>query len=744
VVTANSTSGSDSVSVTFGALAALCLADCAADPGCATLACNLPAGGSGTCSSTTPSTCLAASACTPNPPGATTETSCSDGIDNSCNGDIDCADTACADQPCQPGSPTFLCKSGVCTDTTTGLAIEVTPARTRLPAVAGAATAIPVKVTSAGQPVQGMDVSISTTFGSLSAATGTTLSDGTVTFTLTTPGTVGVATVTASLAAVPQITATATVTVPRLGSFQLSSNPGSVQHAVMGARESGWNELGWVQVQVLDDVGEPYPDGLPVRFEHRPLGGSTLGAPLTGDVGACVAPACVGYQGLTASGDGIPDSAGHARAYLYSGTVAGTLAVSASTTADGVTRSIVLPTVAVVGAKASGTNFSIVCSPRNVPALAETDCAISLVDAPFRCEALLKDRFSNLLGTATQVIFASEAAAVGPVVTTPALDPTKAPPADLGVALQTFSTLGAGLPFDVAPASGPPLEPSVAHGLDGCGVRTHNPRDGVVTVVAIADGEEAFFDANGNGVYDATPTAEPFVDQGEPFVDQDDSGAWGAGEWFLDLDGDGSYDLPNGAWDANAKIWTQTVVVYTGTPATMISGADLLGTRWATDASFTDACTATAVPPLFTVNAAQAGPPPVAATSAPHWVVGSDMNLNRLASATTYAVTVESGTVTVDYQGLPGYADSLGMFYRYWPCAGGACASQCRSTTSPCLMTPSIDSYSCGIAAPAIVWGGSSPDAGTDRVDWTVSTPYSVYGTGKTEIQTRSLFGTSN
>jgi hypothetical protein len=187
---------------------------------------------------------------------------------------------------------------------------------------------------------------------------------------------------------------------------------------------------------------------------------------------------------------------------------------------------------------------------------------VSWVDAPFTCAALLKDRFNNLLGTSTQVYFASEAAAVGQVAWTTAYDPAAQASEQqyLGTATQIFQTLGAGLPFDVAPLAS---EPMVTHDLDGCGVRGHNPRDGVVTLVAIADGEEAFFDANGNGVHDP-PNAggtggEPFVDQGEPFVDQDDSGAWEPGEWFQDADGDLAYTPPNGVWDAQTHQAVQVI-----------------------------------------------------------------------------------------------------------------------------------------------------------------------------------------
>ena len=55
--------------LTFGTLASLCPANCAVDPGCATLACTRSGGGTGVCSSTVPSACLSASACTPSPAG---------------------------------------------------------------------------------------------------------------------------------------------------------------------------------------------------------------------------------------------------------------------------------------------------------------------------------------------------------------------------------------------------------------------------------------------------------------------------------------------------------------------------------------------------------------------------------------------------------------------------------------------------------------------------------------------------
>jgi hypothetical protein len=263
-------------------------------------------------------------------------------------------------------------------------------------------------------------------------------------------------------------------------------------------------------------------------------------------------------------------------------------------------------------------------------------------------------------------------------------------------------------------------EPSVDHDLDGCGVRTHNPRDGVMTIVAIADGEEAFWDSNGNGVRDGT---EPFVDQGEPFIDQDDDGAYTLGEWFHDVDGDLAWDPPNTTWDANTKIWTQTVVVYTGTAAKLDVGANSLGVRIAN--AGVHACTPTPPPVGFDVDAATTVSP---AESASYWVYAADMNLNFLHTETSYDVSNRGdGGIDLIYWGLDSYADDLGMGYRYWPCSGGSCAAQCQATGgTTCTMRPLVSGFSCGVRARFDVTAGQP---GPVSVDWTVEVPWSRYGT---------------
>jgi hypothetical protein len=580
------------------------------------------------------------------------------------------------------------------------------------------------------------------TLGTITPASAVTDASGKAHFTFTGNAATGSEKITATLAAMPTVSGFALVTLPRLASLRLLVPvTDTVQFQVMGAKGSGFQELGWIKVQALDDLGLPYPDGLPVRFEHHQLGfgaanASTLGVPLTADTATCVAAAqCVGYQGNTASTGGPADSAGVAQAWLYSGTVAGTLPVTASASASGTSFSVLLPTVSVVGAKASGANFSLVCSPRSVPALAETTGGVSLVDAPFTCEALLKDRFNNVLGRSTQVIFMAEAGAIGQPTWTPPYDPSK--PGDgqmgLGAALQVVNTLGAGLPFDVPPdpMTGEPswtetwTDPQL-----GTTSLVRNPRDGLVTVIAIADGEEAFFDANGNGAYDP---GEPFVDLGEPCVDQNDNGICDPNEWFLDLNGNHHWDGPNGTWDANTKIWTQTVVLFTGAAETMAVGGNLLGTRVA-NAAAADACIPSAPPATFDVFADSMTHP--GGTSWSYNLFASDQNLNFLDTGATYGVDaiLDGPNVKLNYLGLAKYADLLGLDYRYWPCdAAGNCASQCRTVgngawgNAACHMVPLVSGYSCGLSTSVVVTGAK---VGGATVRWNVDVPWKEFKNG--------------
>lgn len=93
--------------------------------------------------------------------------------------------------------------------------------------------------------------------------------------------------------------------------------------------------------------------------------------------------------------------------------------------------------------------------------------------------------------------------------------------------------------------------------------RLNNPRDNLVSMIAVTSGEEAYDDNNNNGQWDPN---EPFVDLTEPFVDNNDDGTWNAGERFVDVNGNGLWDGKNGKYDANTLIWVQERILWTGIP----------------------------------------------------------------------------------------------------------------------------------------------------------------------------------
>ncbi len=68
------------------------------------------------------------------------------------------------------------------------------------------------------------------------------------------------------------------------------------------------------------------------------------------------------------------------------------------------------------------------------------------------------------------------------------------------------------------------------------------PANGRVTVLATAIGEESFVDANGNGTFDGAP--DTFTDLPERFRDDNESGDYDVGEFFLDFNQSGTYNNP--------------------------------------------------------------------------------------------------------------------------------------------------------------------------------------------------------
>jgi hypothetical protein len=117
---------------------------------------------------------------------------------------------------------------------------------------------------------------------------------------------------------------------------------------------------------------------------------------------------------------------------------------------------------------------------------------------------------------------------------------------------------GATPPKDVDPldATGKPAtcssaciaDPNSSGCIEPCwidGNITHNPRDGLATLMV------------------AVPGVKAFDDKGEPFVDADDDGVRSATEQYIDYNGNGKYDPPDGT-SKERMIWRSVRIVWSG------------------------------------------------------------------------------------------------------------------------------------------------------------------------------------
>jgi hypothetical protein len=421
----------------------------------------------------------------------------------------------------------------------------------------------------------------------------------------------------------------------------------SAEYYVLGALGSGYREQSLLTFQVLASDGGPYA-GLPVRFSHESQGGSFIGP----------VASCTNADPPLCTASGTTDAEGRVGVILHSGTRFAGVSVRAEATGAGTTRSFVAGGLYVVGAKPNGARFSLVCDPKNIPALTETDCLYSHYKAPdidVWCTATVGDRHDNLIATPTLVGFQTEAGGIPPARFTPEFDPWASDPW-LGQALGLLNTYGSPLPFDVEPFPG-----ETRYDVDyGCGLRTTNPRDGLVTVMAFVQGEEGFVDGDLDGRYDE---GEPYIDLGEPFLDVDDDGVRDSGEWYHDSNEDGSYTGPNGRWDADTVLWTQTRVLYTGHPfkARDGSGRELF-MRLYGDGLGSPPAPTPAAPPF----AVYMGPPP---TTEFYGVFFADQHLNPLSGAfTTFDAEAFVGNVTAKLTRPSATADSVGTLYRMLYC----------------------------------------------------------------------------
>jgi hypothetical protein len=315
---------------------------------------------------------------------------------------------------------------------------------------------------------------------------------------------------------------------------------GAVSCGIMGIRKSGFQELADVSFTVKDSEGVPV-SGVAVVFElESPPSGTEF---LNGGTGT---------QTVSIN----TDAKGIASARVQSGITLGVFTVKATVGPTLLARS---PAIGVRGVTPANRGFSLQCGLRNMAVFADPLPPKALKT---NCTATLVDRFNNPVGKPTTINFKVEAGAIASSVQSKAFDPVGAN-ADEGKATVEFNSVGTFPPNNVAPLSSPGDYSTGVESSDGntapSGV---NQRDGLVTILAYAAGEEAFDDNNSNGQWDA---GENFIDQGEPFVDSNDNNQWDPGEFYADVaPSNGQYDPPNGIWDKATTVWTTTFILYSG------------------------------------------------------------------------------------------------------------------------------------------------------------------------------------
>ncbi len=367
-------------------------------------------------------------------------------------------------------------------------------------------------------------------FNTSLVGTGVTLSDTTVggfASAIFSAGTQsGVATVMASSGAV-SATVSITIASGPAGSLEFVS----ALPTLIGVKGSALPQKSTITFRVRDVNGNPVTDGTLVTF--------TLISGVSG--GETLEPAQAGT------------TAGLASTVLTSGTVSGPVRVQAKVTVGTVTLTSTSTNVSIAGGAPSGAHFGVAPSFRNIAGLVTQGiiCPVATVAG---------DRFGNPVPQNTAVSFFTNGGVVAPQGLTD----------EIGNAFSAIKT-------------GPPT-PHV-----GTITNFSDPRTGMVTLIAVTQGEETFIDSNGNGLFDGPQEfdpSDPELDTPEPFIDHialclpaacppnpvnppilsgnnqfDPTDRF---ELFIDSNKNGTWDPPNGVWDANKPIFAPTTVLFTG------------------------------------------------------------------------------------------------------------------------------------------------------------------------------------
>ncbi len=371
------------------------------------------------------------------------------------------------------------------------------------------------------------------------------------------------------------------------GDHPASNDGGTSPGAGAGAGSGGGGtvvtsgSLGFTSAvpQVIGIQGSGQPETSQITFTVR----DSNGDPLSGMTVDFVMSGPNGGEFITPS-QAVTTASGRASTTLNSGTVSGPVSISASVVIGTSTITSSPAAISIGGGVPSATHFNLAASKLNLQGLLYSGI-------PSQITAYIGDRFGNYnVLEGTSVSFYTEAGAID---TSNILDDTGL----TTVVIRTQSPMPANVniaPWETININNLNATYGTAFPSDGSGPHM---RDGWVTVLATVQGEEAFNDANANGVYDA---GEVFEDLGEPFYDKNDDGCRNDGaqmvcynpvtkitttlastdpfEEFIDANGDGLYDAPNGVWDGpncpgagcrtSKTIWDDITMQFTGNATT--------------------------------------------------------------------------------------------------------------------------------------------------------------------------------
>jgi hypothetical protein len=344
---------------------------------------------------------------------------------------------------------------------------------------------------------------------------------------------------------------------------------------VMGVKGSGFNETAIIGFRVYDNIGQKFPKNQKVEFTlSNSPGGISIIPPYA-----------------------YTDEDGMVYATIKSGTIATTFTVTASSSLPGVTVQGVSPAIAIIGAKPSARYMNFNCATKVIAAL-------NTIPSEVQCKVSLGDRYTNKIEKPTTVHFRTEAG----LITSQALTydretaQSKYPndwEAYIGTA-DVYLRTSEPYPYDTTPIVGEPSNGS------------SNPRDTIVSIIAVTTGEEEFYDNNGDGEFtgsemwrenifttpqaqkfdagndqkcrradivsydppkcnnwintaagDTISPSEPFIDLPEPFIDVDDDNTRNLPiEQFFDTDGNGAWTNGNNKWDSNTNIYKETIMAW--------------------------------------------------------------------------------------------------------------------------------------------------------------------------------------